>query len=62
MVKTKDGTQGQKFEIEWVFGGSTLAAANGIFVYKNGYRVMLGVTHMGDPDDIMDILDSLKFE
>ncbi|MEE9516937.1 MAG: hypothetical protein V3V52_07525, partial [Candidatus Adiutricales bacterium] len=60
-VKTKDGTSGNKFEIEWMMG-KTILTTNGLYTYKNGHVVSITVTHMDDPDDIMDIIDSLVFE
>ena len=61
MVQTVDGTPGLAYEVKWMFGGNTRLTTNGIFAYKNGYRIFVSVTHMGNPLEINHIVNSLKF-
>ncbi len=61
MVQTVDGTPGLAYEVTWMFEGTTRLTTNGIFAYKNGYRIFVSVTHMSNPLEINRIVKSLKF-
>lgn len=61
MVQTVDGTPGQVYEVKWMFEKTTRLTTNGIFAYKNGYRIFVSITHMSNPLEINHIVKSLKF-